>query len=212
MRKFAAEGCDIAINYVNSHDAAAKLAEEMISQHGIKAVVIQADVSKQSECKTLVRKAIDELGGLDIIISNAGNTKFGKFEDLNALSAEDWDYTWHNLVMANLWLLQEAESTFKSNADGGCFLIMSSLAGLITMGSSLAYSVCRAAANHLTKCLAQTQGPKIRVNAVCPGFVETERTMEFGGEEGLKKYADMTVLKRNSTTEEVADTFVCVYA
>jgi NAD(P)-dependent dehydrogenase (short-subunit alcohol dehydrogenase family) len=98
------------------------------------------------------------------------------FGDLNALSEADWDYTWNILVKSNVFLFKAAQQHFKTNPDGGVYLMQNSVAGLFTNGSSMAYSVCRAAGLHLTRCLAETQGPDIRINAVCPGLVETERS------------------------------------
>lgn len=164
-------------------------------------------MSRMADCKALVQKSIEELGGLDVMISNAGNTKFAPFGDIYALSEEDWDHAWNVLTKANVFLLQEALPTFNSNPDGGVFLIMTSLAGLITNGSSMAYSVTRAAALHLMQCLAETQGPKVRVNAVCPGLVDTERTAAFTPER-RQGYIDMATLKRITGIDEVADTFV----
>ncbi|KAI9705211.1 MAG: hypothetical protein M1820_005358 [Bogoriella megaspora] len=207
VRKFAAEGSDIAINYLNSQDAAASLAKEMQDEYGINTTIIQGDMSRMADCKALVKRSIEVLGGLDVIISNAGNTKIAPFEDIYALSEEDWDHAHNVLTKSNIFLLQEALPTFNANPDGGVLLIMSSLAGLITNGSSLAYSVHRAAQLQLTQCLAQTHGPKVRVNAVCPGLVDTDRTAVFS-EERRNLYKEMAVMKRITTQEEVADTFI----
>ena len=208
VRKFAAEGCNVAINYLNGQIESIQLAEDMQNQYGVKTAVIQGDMAKVSDCHNLVRNTIDELGGLDVIVSNAGNTKFATFSDIYALSPEDWDDAWHLLVMANLFLLQEARPTFESNPDGGCLLIMSSVGGLINNGSSMAYSITRAAGLALNRCLASTQGPKVRVNAVCPGFVPTERTASNMSDSTMQSFSDMAALKQLTTVEDVADAFV----
>ncbi|KAH8803547.1 short chain dehydrogenase/reductase [Xylogone sp. PMI_703] len=207
VRKFAAEGANVAINYLYSQGPSATLAEEVRKQHGIRAITVQGDMSKEEDARAVVRKTIVELGGIDVIVSNAGNTMFAPFSDIFALSSEDWTYAFDCLVKSNIFLLQEAQSTFILNPEGGCFLIMSSLAGMITDGSSLAYATCRAASIHLAKCLAQSQGPKIRVNAVCPGLTDTERIQGLP-ESMRQKYTDMAALKRITTAEDVADTFV----
>jgi hypothetical protein len=186
-----------------------ELAEKMRAEHGIKTTTVQGDVSKITDCQNIVKQTISDLGGLDIIVNNAGNTKFAPFADIYALEPEDWDYAWHSLVMSNLWLLQEARPTFQANADGGCLLIMSSVAGLINNGSSLAYAVTRAAGLALNRCLASIQGPKIRVNAVCPGFVPTERTAGAAGH-NPDVYRDMAALKRLTGVEDVAEAFVAL--
>ncbi|KAF2167434.1 hypothetical protein M409DRAFT_36598 [Zasmidium cellare ATCC 36951] len=198
---FAGEGCHVAINYLTSEKLATDLSTELRDQHGVTTVTIQADVSRENDCQALVQKSIQALGGLDIVVSNAGNTKIAPFHDIFALSSSDWDYTFNTLVKSNIFLLQEAHALFNSNPDGGCFLVMSSLAALVTDGSSLAYSVSRAATNHLVRCLAKSQGPKIRVNGVCPGLTDTERILREG-------YVEKSGLKRITTTEDVAETFV----
>jgi NAD(P)-dependent dehydrogenase (short-subunit alcohol dehydrogenase family) len=70
--------------------------------------------------------------------------------------------------------MREAAPTFKANLEGGAFIITSSIAGVIAGGSSMPYSVTKAAQLHLMRCLASTQGPKVRVNAVLPGWLATE--------------------------------------
>ena len=162
-----------------------------------------------SDCQAVVRQAIQDLSGLDIIISNAGDTKVvAQFGDLNALEEEDWDHAWNVLTKCNVFLLREALETFNSNVDGGVFLMTSSLGGLTTNGSSMAQSVTRAAGLHLMQCLAQTQGPKVRVNAVCPGILLTERAKAGFSEEKIEGFKNMATLKKVTTLEDVAETFV----
>jgi NAD(P)-dependent dehydrogenase (short-subunit alcohol dehydrogenase family) len=73
-----------------------------------------------------------------------------------------------------MWLLREALPTFNENPEGGVFIITSSIAGQSIGGSSMAYSVTKAAQLHLMRCLTQTQGSKVRINAVLPGLLLTE--------------------------------------
>ncbi|KAH8752169.1 putative short chain dehydrogenase [Hyaloscypha finlandica] len=206
-KAFAEEGCDLAITYLGSKDKAEAVAADIRSSTGRKVVVLQAELSLVPECERIIDEAVKGLGGLDIVVSNAGNTKIAPFGDIDALTEADWDHTWNLLVKSNVFLLRAARPHFNANPDGGVFLIQSSVGGLFTNGSSMAYSVCRAAGLHLNKCLAETQGPKIRVNAVCPGLVHTERTTLFT-EEQRQGYFNMAKLKRITTPEEIAMTFV----
>ncbi|KAF3907224.1 hypothetical protein ABW20_dc0101920 [Dactylellina cionopaga] len=90
--RFAEKGANIIINYVSNQDRAEILKRKLMEQHEkIKVVTIQADVGKKQECENLVKQSIEALGGLDIIIHNAGWTKFVEFSDLDGLSEEDWD-------------------------------------------------------------------------------------------------------------------------
>lgn len=206
-RAFAEEGCDLAITYLGSKDKAENIAVEIRSSTGRQVVVLQADLSFVPECERIVAEAVKSLGGLDIVVHNAGNTKIAPFEDIDALSEGDWDYTWNMLVKSNVFLFRAARPHLRANPDGGVYLMQSSLAGLIQNGSSMAYAVCRAAGLHLTRCLAETQGPNIRVNSVAPGLVETERSAGFS-EEQRQGFKNMAKLKRITTAEEIAMTFV----
>lgn len=141
------------------------------------------------EISSLVESARDQLGGLDIIIGNAGWTRFSDFGDLGAMSEAEWDRCWKTNVLGMKQCLQAALPTFAGNPDGGVFIITSSVAGKSLSGSSMAYSVTKAAQLHLMKCMANTQGPKVRVNAVLPGLLLTEWGMGFGEKviDGIKE-------------------------
>jgi NAD(P)-dependent dehydrogenase (short-subunit alcohol dehydrogenase family) len=188
--KFAQEGSNVAINYMSSSDSAQALSEKIKKDYGVKAVLIQGvssfslskimlsnltkDMGKEADVTNSVKETISKLGGLDVIISNAGYTRFSTFNDLNAPTVEDWDTCFAVNVKAQSYLLREAKPTFDANTEGGVLIITSSIAGIKTSGSSMPYSVTKAAQLHLMKCLASTQGPKVRVNAVLPGILLTE--------------------------------------
>jgi NAD(P)-dependent dehydrogenase (short-subunit alcohol dehydrogenase family) len=103
-----------------------------------------------------------------------GYTRFSTFADLHAPTAEDWDKTFAINVKAQTYLCREAMPIFNRNAEGGVMIITSSIAGAYAGGSSMPYSVSKAAQLHLMKCLSVTQGPKLRVNAILPGLLLTE--------------------------------------
>lgn len=205
--KFAAESCNLAINYNASQDRAEQVAKEIERVYKIKPVLIQGDVGKLADCERIVQEAIDELGGLDVIISNAGWTKFTNFGDLDALNEADWDKCWAVNCKANLHIFRKALPTLNANADGGVFLLTSSVAGIAATGSSIAYSVTKAAGLQLVKCLASTQGPKVRVNAILPGVLLTEWGANFTPE-SLQKLKDKAYLKKETSLEDCADAFV----
>ncbi|KKA21502.1 Short chain dehydrogenase [Rasamsonia emersonii CBS 393.64] len=218
--KFAAEGSNIAINYVSNADRAKETAAKIESQYKVKVVVIQGEVklieiacSKDAgireDCVRVVRTAIESLGGLDVVISNAGWTKFSNFSDLDALTEEEWDKCWATNVKGNLHLFREALPTFNANPEGGAFIITSSTAGISPSGSSMAYSVTKAAGLHLMKCLAQTQGPKVRVNAVLPGLLLTEWGNRFSPAQ-IEGYKDRTSLKKIVDLDDAASIYVSI--
>lgn len=207
--KFASEGCNIAINYLSSKDRAQQTADKIRQSYGSQASIIQGDTGVHGDCVRIVQEAIQLLGGLDIIVSNAGYTRFSEFGDLSALSEEDWDKCWAVNVKAQMFLFREALPTFNSNANGGVFLITSSIAGVAIAGSSMAYSTTKAAGLHLMKCLAQTQGAKVRVNAILPGLLMTEWGEKFPAET-ISKYKERAVLKDVTDLNDCADAFVMV--
>ncbi|KAI9889947.1 MAG: hypothetical protein M1814_004670 [Vezdaea aestivalis] len=178
-RKFMEQGCRIAINYVSSEERAIATAKELESDFGRRVLILKGDMGVADECETVVKKAAEALGGLDVLISNAvsGRLAFNPNsvpQDLFALSEEEWDKCWAVNVKGNMFLFRAAMPILNSNPEGGCFIMTSSVAAIALSGSAMAYSVTKAAQVHLMKCLAQHQGSKIRTNAVLPGLLLTE--------------------------------------
>ncbi|KIX94026.1 uncharacterized protein Z520_10363 [Fonsecaea multimorphosa CBS 102226] len=172
--KFAAQGADVAVNYVNNKERANQVAEKCSRQFGVHAITVQSDIGVTEDIARLIAETVKLLGGLDIIINNAGWTRFSTFGDLHALSHDEWNKCWTINVMSQLSLMQYAAPIFNNNPDGGVFIITSSISAITVYGSSMGYCVTKAAGLRLMKCLASTQGPKIRVNAVLPGLLLTE--------------------------------------
>ncbi|KAJ5992964.1 hypothetical protein N7451_008688 [Penicillium sp. IBT 35674x] len=207
--KFAAEGSNVAINYMSSKETAEKVAADIASRYNVKTVVIQGDAGKQSEATNTVKTAIEQLGGLDVVISNAGWTKMTNFADLDAMDDDDWDKCWNINVKSGLYLFKAAKSTLDANPEGGAFIMTASTAGLVPSGSSVPYAVTKAALIHLMKCLAQSQGSKIRVNAVCPGLMLTEWGQQFS-QEKIDAMTDKMTLKKLPEVEDAADMFLSI--
>jgi NAD(P)-dependent dehydrogenase (short-subunit alcohol dehydrogenase family) len=239
-KRFAGEGCNIVVNYVSSTEVAEELAKGLMAGYGVKAVAIQgyvprskkkqplhhalqprdgfgftnpgtnSDVSTQPACAKLINDTVSALGGLDIIISNAGWTKVAPFSHagLTTLSEEDWDRCWDTNVKATLHLTLAAHPILSRNPQGGVVLVSSSAAATNCGGSSIAYSVSKAAGLHLVKCLAKSLGPDgIRVNAVQPGLLLTD----WG--KGLGKATEKMLTARSPlgvlpTVEDCADVFL----
>ncbi|GAO52597.1 short chain dehydrogenase [Saitoella complicata NRRL Y-17804] len=204
-RQFAAAGCNVAINFHSSPDAANTVVDACKAEN-ISSIAIQADLSSKDDCERLVKEAKEQLGGLDVVVSNGGWTKFAPFEDLEAFSDEEWDKCWTMNVKSHFWLFRAAKPFLEANEDGGVFLISSSLAALKPSGSSLPYSTTKSASLHLTKCLATTS-TRIRVNAVLPGLLLTQWGQKFG-EEKIREIAERAQLKQVTEVEDAAQMFV----
>jgi len=177
--QLAAEGVNIAINYANNKERAETLADEIQNKYGVKTIVLKADVFKMDELSQLVESTVEQLGGIDILISNAGWTKFIEYDDLEGMDEEAWDGTFNANVKAHFFLFKAAKKHFDANKDGGVFIASASVAGRISYGSSIPYAVSKAGLIHLIKFLAKTQGPKIRLHPVCPGLLLTEWGKKF---------------------------------
>lgn len=179
-RQLAAEGVNLAINYSSSKQRAEELAQELRIKNNVKVVVIQADVfGGASAADKLVEEAAEQLGGLDIVISNAGWTEVVPYDDLEALDDKLWDGCFQANIKTHFFLFRAAKKIFDTNVEGGTFIVSASLAGRIVYGSSIPYAVSKAGLIHLVRMLAQSQGPKVRVHAVCPGLLMTDWGKRF---------------------------------
>ena len=206
-RRFATEGSNVAINDLAPEANAQALSTSIQEEYGVKSFVIKGDCGKIEDCQNCVHETIRQLGGIDIIVGNAAYTKFSNFANLDALTYEEWDNAFHTNVLGNHALFKEALPTFNSNPEGGVFIVTSSVVGKATAGSSMAYSVTKCALLHLIKCLAATQGPKVRINAVLPGLMLTEWGSSVG-DEAVTMMKQQAVLKKESDIEDVADMYV----
>lgn len=164
--------------------------------------MIAGDAGKQADCKRCVEGTISAFGGLDVIIANAGWTKFTEFADLEAMTEGEWDKCWATNVKGPKFLVSAALPTFKANPEGGAVIITSSVAAQSLGGSSMAYSVTKAAQVHLMKCMAQTQGKEVRINAVLPGLLLTDWGLVYG-DERIKMLKDRAALKKEVSLSQM---------
>jgi 3-oxoacyl-[acyl-carrier protein] reductase len=172
----AERGCDVLINYSRSKDAAEAVAEEART-HGVNALAVRADVSVDADCRGLVAAAEKNFGRLDVLINNAGTTRFINHADLEGVEDSDWDNIFGVNVKGPFQCARAARSLM-AGSGGGDIVMTSSVAGLIGVGSCIPYAASKAALNNLTVTLARVLGPDIRVNAVAPGFIDGEWLQE----------------------------------
>ncbi|TGO27326.1 hypothetical protein BPAE_0044g00610 [Botrytis paeoniae] len=214
-RLFASRGVRVIINYHSSYDKAQDLVDELgdltrrkLSDSEEKDVItaIKADMSKKDEVERLVKESVEIWGRLDVVVSNHGWTQIRNFQDLDDnIVEEDWDRCFNMNVKSHLWLFHAAKPHLEK-ADGS-FISTASIAGVKPGGSSMAYSVTKAAQIHLIKSLALTS--TIRVNSVSPGLMLTDWGLQFPESkvEGVKK---KSTLGRLATVEEVARQIYCL--
>ncbi|GHU38083.1 3-ketoacyl-ACP reductase [Betaproteobacteria bacterium] len=203
--KFAEHGAQIVINYRNAEEDARETLR-LVEKSGGKGYLVQADISNELEADRLVNTAAECLGGLDVLINNAGVTKFIPFEELDAATAEVWDFLYKSNV-ESMFFCCRAASKIMNKQNGGSIVNLASVAGMLPAGSSIPYSVSKAAIIHLTKCLANVLAPTIRVNSIAPGTIQNTRWNASNPAFDPEKYQARAVglpLQRLGTPEDIA--------
>ncbi|KAL2842302.1 short-chain dehydrogenase [Aspergillus pseudodeflectus] len=214
-RALAAQ-CDtrVVVNYHSNASAANQLLDELnriqdSSCNGASRdpgpwfIAIQADTSNREQMASLVQQTINQMGRLDIVVSNVGWTRMTDFMNLDEADSEaDWDRCFDVNVKSHFRLFRACQPHLE--ASEGVFIATASVAGVKPSGSSLPYAVTKAALIHLVKSLAIIAGPKIRVNSVSPGVLMTDWGRGFPTEK-IKAVEEKNVLKRLATPEDVAE-------
>lgn len=198
-------GCAVGINYSRSREEAEATVAEVEGLGG-RAVAIQADVADDGACRRFVDQVVSSFGRLDILVNNAGTTQFIPHDDLDAVEAETWERLFAVNLRGPFQCARAARPALKASGNGE-IVNVSSVAGLVGVGSSIPYCASKAALNNLTLTLARVMAPEVRVNAICPGFI-TGRWLKAGlGEayEPMREYfAGKALLKRVCDPEDVA--------
>ena len=165
----ARRGCSVAVNYSRSADDAEQTAADARAL-GVRALAVQADVADDAQCRSLVATAVAELGRLDALVQSAGVTVFVPHADLDKVQAQDWEHLMAVNVVGAFQCARAARGPLEAAGDAE-IVNVSSVAGIAGVGSSIPYCASKAALNNLTLTLARALAPKIRVNAVAPGFI-----------------------------------------
>jgi 3-oxoacyl-[acyl-carrier protein] reductase len=198
--RFAKRGFAVAVNYSRSEKDARETVAA-IEKLGGSAILCKATVGDDAQVRAMVERCKIELGGLDVLVNNAGTTKFIAHTDLEDVSDSIWDEIFQVNLKGAFYASRAAMPLLK--ARRGCIVNISSVAGLLGHGSSIPYSASKAAMNCMTQSMARAFAPEVRVNAVAPGPILT-RWLE-GHEEHVDKAIAQTPLKRAATPDDVAD-------
>jgi Dehydrogenases with different specificities (related to short-chain alcohol dehydrogenases) len=212
----AKDGARIVVNYSSSQKEAEQTAD-LCRTAGGEVVVVQGDVSRDEDCRKIVAAA--PWGRLDALINNAGTTKHMAHDNLDGLSAEDFQRLFGVNTIGPFQMVRAArsllEAAAKASGRASAVVNVSSVAGISGIGSSIAYAASKGALNTITYSLARALAPLIRVNTVCPGYIDTPWFTKGRGAEGAAKVRDSVIakvpLKRASTAEDVAE-LVCFLA
>jgi len=200
---FAREGADVLISYLDEHDDA-KDTERWVTEAGRKAVLVPGDVSDPAHCRSIVDTAVRELGGIDVLVSNAAYQM--THEDLSEISDEEWDYTLATNLSAFFHLVKAALPHLK---PGASIIGSSSVNSDMPSPQLLPYAATKAAIANMTASLAQLLGPKgIRANSVAPGPVWTPLIPSTMPEDHVQKFGENTPLGRPGQPAELAPAYV----
>ncbi len=209
-RRLAARKANVVINYTRSKLEAEETAAAC-RELGGDAILCQADVSSDEDCRRMADEALARWGRIDGLVNNAARSKIVAHADLDGLSGEDFQAIFAVNVVGAYQMVRAVTPAMKAQGRGAIVNI-SSGSGFSGSGSSIAYAASKAALNVMTLSLARALAPEIRVNAVCPGVMQTRWWRDGLGEENynafIERYAQRTPLKAAGHPETVAEPVV----
>jgi NAD(P)-dependent dehydrogenase (short-subunit alcohol dehydrogenase family) len=198
-RLYAERGWNVAINYSREAAPAEKVADECRAL-GVAAIAVKADVADDAACLRLAARVEAEWGRADVLVNNAGTTRFVAPTDLDALSAEVFQQVYAVNVIGAFQMTRALMPLLKRHPVAA-IVNVSSVASMLGVGSSIAYMASKGALNAMTFGLARAFGPEVRVNAVAPGLVETPWLR--GGLGEARYAATVAAYKGRATLAEV---------
>lgn len=194
-RRLSQEGYAVVLHSRSSVDTGRAMAAELG-----RAAYVQADLAVDAERVRLVREAVACWGRLDLLVNNAGISRVVPHGDLHAATPEIWRELHEVNVIAPFRLIAEAQPALE--AAGGCVVNVSSHAGVRPKGASIPYAASKAALNHMTRLLALSLAPRIRVNAVAPGLVDTPLTADWTAAQAL--WRERSPMRRAAQPQDIA--------
>lgn len=202
---FAREGADVAINYFPTEEPDAQQVIALIKAEGRTGLAIPGDLREEKFCQELVRRTLQGLGGLDIIVSNAGRQQ--SRESILDISSEDFDATMKTNIYAPFWIIKAALPHLK---PGSVIIGTTSEQAYDPSPELYDYAQTKAATMNYVKSLAKQLGPKgIRVNGVAPGPIWTPLQVSGGASmEKLEKFGSQTPLGRAGQPAELGSIYV----
>jgi 3-oxoacyl-[acyl-carrier protein] reductase len=196
----------VVVNYARSADEAEATAAE-VRAAGAEAVLVQGDVASDADCRKIAAAA-EPFGRIDALFNNAGTTTFAAHGNLEAVSGDDFLRLYAVNVVGAFQMVRAARALLEAGERPGAVVNTASIAGVTGIGSSIPYAASKGALNTMTLSLARALAPKIRVNAICPGFIDTPWFERGMGAEGAARVranaAANTPLKAASQPEDIA--------
>jgi ketoreductase RED2 len=190
-------GAKVVVNSASSVEAGHAVAEALPGE----SLYVQADISDKEQGQHLLDETVARFGRLDLLVNNAGWTTVVPHGNLDALTDEIFMKTFEVNVFGTWWLTKAAMPLLRESADGHVVNV-TSIAGVRPVGSSIAYSMTKAALNQMTRLMAKSHGP-VRFNAVAPGLVATPWTKDWEAQHA--GVAAIAPLKRSATADDCAE-------
>lgn len=202
---FARQGADVVVNYSSSEGPARELVKQMEAL-GRKAVAVKGDVAQEADCQALVDAAMNDLGGLDIIVNNAGFTRPAM---LHKMTGEQWDQVL-GIHLKAVWMMSKAAQPIFKAQQGGRIINVTSVAGVVGTVGQANYSAAKGGVISLTKSIAREMaGFKVCCNVISLGIVATDMTEKIRTDEKLREiYMNRILLKRFAEADDITPAFV----
>ena len=202
----ARRGYDVLINYSKS-EAEAKQSQAACREAGADTLLLRGDVAADADCRQLAHAAMDRWKRLDALVNNAGITSFDGAANWDALDTETFQHIVGVNAVGTFQMVRACAAHLK--IAHGAIVNVSSIAGALGIGSSVAYIASKGAVNSMTLYLARAMAPEVRVNAVCPGLITSRWFVDGLGQEAYEKvkasYEQRTPLGLACTPEDVAE-------
>jgi NAD(P)-dependent dehydrogenase (short-subunit alcohol dehydrogenase family) len=200
---YAREGADILISYLNEDEDANETAE-WVRQAGQKAALAPGELSRPEHCREVIQQAVDELGGIDILVSNAAFQM--THESIEEIPDDEWNYTLATNLSA---LFHLAKAAVPRMRPGSCIIGSSSVNSDMPSPALMPYAATKAAIANMCASLAQMLAPKgIRANSVAPGPVWTPLIPSTKPEEKVQSFGQQSPLERPAQPAELAPIYV----
>lgn len=201
-RALSDAGAKIAVLYDQGEDKAEGLAAELRAIGSV-AEAMHCDVTDPDKVDAMVAQVLQTFGRLDILVNDAGYNKWIPFDDIDALTYEDWT----KLIDVNLtgpMLTIKAASRPMKAQGAGRIVNISSVAGIAPTGSSIGYAVAKSGLIHLTKCMAVSLAPDILVNCIAPGYLEGTKMSKNLAPKYQKAAVEGSLLQRAADKDDIA--------
>ena len=205
----AGRGYDVVVNYSKS-EADAQASAAACRAAGADVLLMRGDVSDDAACRAMAAAAVERWGRIDALVNNAAVTTFGGPSNWDAIDAEAFQRVVGINAIGAFQMIRACAPHLR--AAGGAIVNVSSIAGALGIGSSVAYIASKGAVNSMTMYFARALAPQVRVNAVCPGLIATRWFVDGIGQDGYERvkagYESAAPLARECTPEDVAEAVV----